>query len=56
VLIVAQRVATLRYAAHIVVLDDGHVVAEGTHAELMASSTTYQEIVYSQLSAAEAQA
>ena len=56
VLIVAQRVATIRYAAHIVVLDDGHVVAEGTHAELMASSTTYQEIVYSQLSAAEAQA
>jgi len=56
VLIVAQRVATIRYAAHIVVLDDGRVVAEGTHAELLASSTTYQEIVYSQLSAAEAQA
>jgi ATP-binding cassette subfamily B protein len=56
VLIVAQRVATIRYADHIVVLDDGRVVAQGTHTELMASSPTYQEIVYSQLSAAEAQA
>ncbi|MCG2798135.1 MAG: ABC transporter ATP-binding protein/permease [Cellulomonas sp.] len=56
VLIVAQRVATIRYADHIVVLDDGRVVAQGTHTELMAGSPTYQEIVYSQLSAAEAQA
>lgn len=56
VLIVAQRVATIRYADHIVVLDDGQVVAQGTHTELMASSQTYQEIVYSQLSASEAQA
>ena len=54
VIIVAQRVATIRYAEHIVVLDDGRVVAEGTHAQLLDSSPTYQEIVYSQLSAAEA--
>ncbi|MCL2089790.1 MAG: ABC transporter ATP-binding protein/permease [Micrococcales bacterium] len=54
VIIVAQRVATIRYADRIVVLDDGQVVDSGTHAELMASSATYQEIVYSQLSAAEA--
>jgi ATP-binding cassette subfamily B protein len=56
VIIVAQRVATIRYAEHIVVLDDGRVVAEGTHRELLESSETYQEIVYSQLSATEAQA
>ncbi|MCL2467637.1 MAG: ABC transporter ATP-binding protein/permease [Micrococcales bacterium] len=54
VIIVAQRVATIRYADQIVVVDDGRVVAEGTHTELLASSQTYQEIVYSQLSAAEA--
>jgi ATP-binding cassette subfamily B protein len=56
VLIVAQRVATIRYADHIIVLDDGRVVAEGTHSELLDSSQTYAEIVYSQLSATEAQA
>ncbi len=54
VVIVAQRVATIRNAEHIVVLDEGRVVAEGTHPQLLASSQTYQEIVYSQLSAAEA--
>lgn len=54
VVIVAQRVATIRNAEHIVVLDEGRVVAEGTHAQLLARSQTYQEIVYSQLSAAEA--
>jgi ATP-binding cassette subfamily B protein len=54
VVIVAQRVATIRHADHIVVLDEGCVVAEGTHSRLLADSQTYQEIVYSQLSAAEA--
>lgn len=54
VVIVAQRVASIRYADRIVVLDDGRVVGTGTHAELMASCETYREIVLSQLSAEEA--
>jgi len=54
VLVVAQRVATIRHADHIVVLDEGRVVGTGTHDELLASNATYQEIVYSQLSAQEA--
>ena len=54
VLVVAQRVATIRNAEHIVVLDDGKVVGTGTHAELLESNPTYQEIVYSQLSVEEA--
>ncbi|HLT84327.1 MAG TPA: ABC transporter ATP-binding protein [Phototrophicaceae bacterium] len=54
VLIVAQRVATIRDADEIVVLDDGRVVGRGTHPELMESNETYQEIVLSQLSAQEA--
>ncbi len=54
VLVVAQRVATIRNAEHIVVVDAGRVVGEGTHAELLATNPTYQEIVYSQLSAQEA--
>lgn len=54
VLIVAQRVATIRDADEIVVLDDGRVVGRGTHADLMEDNPTYQEIVLSQLSAQEA--
>ncbi|WP_019874159.1 ABC transporter ATP-binding protein [Sporichthya polymorpha] len=54
VLIVAQRVGTIRNADRVVVLDGGRVVGTGTHDELMASNPTYQEIVLSQLSAAEA--
>jgi ATP-binding cassette subfamily B multidrug efflux pump len=52
--IVAQRVATIRHADQIVVLEDGEVVGSGTHGELMASSSTYREIVFSQISAEEA--
>src|SRR5699024_12645371 len=48
VLIVAQRVATIRDADEIVVLDEGRVVGRGTHSELMESNVTYQEIVLSQ--------
>ncbi|WP_152189851.1 ABC transporter ATP-binding protein [Georgenia satyanarayanai] len=54
VLIVAQRVATIRDADEIVVLDDGRVVGRGTHTGLMEDNPTYREIVLSQLSAQEA--
>ncbi|MEU3275655.1 ABC transporter ATP-binding protein [Streptomyces antibioticus] len=54
VVIVAQRVATIRDADRIVVLDEGLVVGTGTHHELMAGNETYREIVLSQLTEAEA--
>ncbi|MFT4084732.1 MAG: ABC transporter ATP-binding protein [Nocardioides sp.] len=54
VLVVAQRVSTIRDADLILVLEDGAVVGRGTHAELLADCVTYQEIVASQLSAEEA--
>jgi ATP-binding cassette, subfamily B, multidrug efflux pump len=54
VLIVAQRVSTIRDADQILVVEDGLVVGRGTHASLLESCTTYQEIVASQLSAEEA--
>lgn len=53
VIIVAQRVSTIIGADQILVLDNGEVVARGTHEELLESSQTYQEIVSSQLSAEE---
>jgi ATP-binding cassette subfamily B multidrug efflux pump len=54
VIVVAQRVNTIRYADRIVVLDEGRVVGTGTHRELMESNETYREIVLSQLSLEEA--
>ncbi|MDG9690830.1 ABC transporter ATP-binding protein [Streptomyces sp. DH17] len=54
VVIVAQRVATIRDADRIIVLDEGRVVGEGRHHELMADNETYREIVLSQLTEAEA--
>jgi ATP-binding cassette subfamily B protein len=54
VVVVAQRVSTIRYADRIVVLEDGVVVGTGTHAELMASNETYREIVLSQVTEEEA--
>nr|WP_197973534.1 MULTISPECIES: ABC transporter ATP-binding protein [Streptomyces] len=54
VVIVAQRVATIRDADRIVVLDAGRVVGTGRHHELMADNETYREIVLSQLTEAEA--
>lgn len=54
VLIVAQRVSTIRDADLILVLEDGRIVGRGTHHELLAGCPTYQEIVTSQLTAEEA--
>ncbi|WP_377271492.1 ABC transporter ATP-binding protein [Peterkaempfera sp. SMS 1(5)a] len=56
VVIVAQRVSTIRGADRIVVLDEGRVVGTGTHAELMDGNDTYREIVLSQLTEEEAAA
>lgn len=56
VLIVAQRVSTIRHADQILVIDDGRLVGRGTHEELMDGCPTYVEIVNSQLSAEEAAA
>jgi len=53
VIIVAQRVSTIRDADQIVVLDDGRVVGVGAHDELRATCAEYAEIVTSQLSATE---
>ncbi len=50
-LVVAQRVSTIIRAHQIIVLEDGQVVGRGSHDELLADCTTYQEIVESQLSA-----
>ena len=47
--IVAQRVSTVMDADTILVLDEGKVVGQGTHQELLATNETYQEIVASQL-------
>jgi len=54
VIVVTQRVSTIRSADRIVVLDEGHVVGTGVHAELMKTCEVYREIVLSQLSAEEA--
>ncbi len=54
VVIVAQRVSTIRGADLIVVLDAGRIVGAGTHGELMAGNETYREIVLSQLTEQEA--
>jgi ATP-binding cassette subfamily B protein len=54
VVIVAQRVSTIRNADRIIVLEHGEVVGTGTHDQLMASNQTYREIVLSQLTEEEA--
>ena len=50
VLIVAQRVSTIKDADQIVVLNNGHIVGKGKHLDLLKSCKIYQEIVKSQLS------
>lgn len=52
-IVVAQRISTVIDADQILVMEDGAIVARGTHAELLDSSTTYAEIVSSQLYAEE---
>ena len=52
-LIVAQRIGTIKNADRIIVLEEGKVVGNGTHEELLESCKTYQEIAYSQLSKEE---
>ncbi len=53
VLIVTQRVATVKNADQIIVLEEGRVVGQGRHHELMESCEPYREIAYSQLSKEE---
>lgn len=48
VIIIAQRISSVRYADQIMVLDDDHIVASGTHEELMATCSIYQDIYRSQ--------
>jgi len=52
-IIVAQRIATIKNAEQIIVLDEGKIVGKGTHNELMESCETYKEIALSQLSREE---
>ena len=54
VLIVSQRVASVRYADRILVLDDGRLAGQGTHRELLESCPVYREICASQLQKEEA--
>ena len=53
IIIVAQRVGTVRNAEQIIVLDDGKIAGKGTHKELMESCDTYREIALSQFSKEE---
>jgi len=54
-IIVAQRISSIMHADQIIVLNDGRIVATGTHESLLRSSKVYQEIAESQLSEAELQ-
>lgn len=53
IVVVAQRIATIMHADQVIVLDDGQVVGQGTHEELLRSCPAYLEIAQSQLSAKE---
>ncbi len=52
-LVVSQRVSTIKNAEQIIVLDEGRIVGKGTHKELMQNCETYKEIALSQLSMEE---
>ena len=47
-IIIAQRIASIQEADNIVILDNGNIVAQGTHQELLSSNNIYQELYYSQ--------
>jgi ATP-binding cassette subfamily B protein len=53
ILIVTQRVSTIKNAEQIIVLDEGRIIGKGTHQELMRDCKEYQEIAFSQLSQEE---
>lgn len=53
VLIVSQRIATIKNADQILVLDEGRLIGQGTHEELMKTNEIYREIALSQLTQAE---
>jgi ATP-binding cassette subfamily B protein len=53
-IVVAQRVSTIRHADQILVLEHGECIGIGTHEELIETCPTYAEIVASQLTAEEA--
>lgn len=53
ILIVAQRISTIRHADQIIVLDNGKMVGKGTHHQLLRDCKVYQEIAQSQFSEAE---
>jgi ATP-binding cassette subfamily B protein len=48
VIIIAQRISSVQYADEILILDDDHIVGQGTHEELLANNAIYQEIYQSQ--------
>ena len=56
VLIVAQRISTIMQADNIIVIDDGRIVGQGSHQELLKNCKIYQEIAQSQLSENELKA
>ena len=48
VIMIAQRISSVRYADKIVILEDDHIAGQGTHEELLENNAIYQEIYQSQ--------